>query len=174
MGNDLEKLFFESTIIDIDLSKWDSYIQMCVICRWTTVDEMVVPSNEIILIKFKNVTELSMKFRSAGPESQNRTSAGINVGSAVYYKNNKSIKFEASFFDEFLISFDDVEIEFLDGNDELILSKISLNNGVSFLRPDIKAIANFFRKGKPGDHDHYNYPKGRGKSGSKQSDMGGK
>lgn len=119
MKTELEILFFESTIIDIDFSQWRKYLQLVIISEWINFNKEIIPLKNVNIIKFNDLREFHCK--SNLPSSEGLLeSPGISVSNINEYGSDsvKNLIIEGSAFDFFSIKYSYHEI--ISNDDEII------------------------------------------------------
>lgn len=111
MKTELEIVFFESTIIDIDFSQWRNFLQLIIVSDWVLFNKEMIPLSNVNIIKFHGLKEFHCKsdFSASNDLSEH---PGISVSNINEVNTNteKIVIIEGSAFDLFSIKYSFYEI----------------------------------------------------------------
>lgn len=146
MKSELELLFFESAIVDIDFSSWRSHIQIGVLYRWQRANEHVIPANDIALVAFHGARRFV--FEPSALASSDGAAAAIEVNGVVLSKEHgvHQLRFDTAGVKSFVLDYEHYDIRLLGPADRSTARTLGSGDEQSFLRPDVERICRYIRR----------------------------
>ncbi|MDO4226753.1 hypothetical protein [Neisseria sp.] len=132
----LEWLLFESTIVDINFSKWNQYVQIVFLATWDKFEDNVFPIYDFKKINFRKLNKFIFELASNSIDSQNKgETRGLNVSDATILKNstNFEIIINLEFNGSIQFSCESCEIIDLSNDENKFFKKKVLKNGIHFI-----------------------------------------
>jgi len=139
-SHELEKIFFESIIIDINLSKWDEFISLVVISEWDELDGVIFPSSNVVMVNFSEA-ELNLSMKQTHPKIHS-CFPGIQVNN-INIIDKKNLIINSPDFIRFEINFKKYDLIYVDRGLVNFIKKIQ-KNGYGMICSDINSLFSKF------------------------------
>ncbi|WP_156443874.1 hypothetical protein [Burkholderia savannae] len=147
-SHELERIFFESTIIGIDFSRWGEFVSLIVLSRWNELDGIIYPVSEIVVVNFREVAEFDLvRSEAIGHESEACfPDLGIEVNH-VDVSDGVEVIIHSTYFKKFNIKFNGYDFFVLE-RDVVNFVKILQRGNSSMIRFDMKFLFYEFGRAK--------------------------